>query len=196
MSPSWASSAAPEKPSRRVHIHMGEHYISAEPGLEIVTILGSCIGVCMRDPRLGLGGMNHFMMPGGAGPHATPGYEDMQYGLTAMERLINGLLTRGARRERLEVKVFGGAAVLQTGTNIGQSNIAFVRHYLAEERMPIAAQDVGGELGRRIHYVPQTGRVMRLRLDPARQKRVFTTEVSFRASLTSADLEGSVELFS
>jgi chemotaxis protein CheD len=178
-----SAGAAPEKPLKRVHIHMGEHHISAEPGLEIVTILGSCIGVCIRDPLLGLGGMNHF-------------YEEMQYGLAAMERLINGLLTRGARRDRLEVKVFGGAAVLQTGTNIGQSNIAFVRHYLAEERMPIAAQDVGGDLGRRIHYVPQTGRVMRLRLDPARQKRVFTTEVSFRASLKSSDLDGSVELFS
>ncbi len=184
--------AAPDKPTRRVHIHMGEHYISAEPGLEIVTILGSCIGVCIRDPQLGLGGMNHFMMPGGA----TRGYAEMQYGLAAMERLINGLLSRGARRERLEVKVFGGAAVLQTGTNIGQSNIAFVRHYLSEERMPIAAQDVGGELGRRIHYVPETGKVMRLRLDPARQKRVFTTEVSFRASLKPTEEEGSVELFS
>ncbi len=184
--------APAERPLRRVHIHMGEHYISAEPGLEIVTILGSCIGVCIRDPQLGLGGMNHFMMPGGA----TRGYEEMQYGLTAMERLINGLLSRGARRERLEVKVFGGAAVLQTGMNIGQSNIAFVRHYLSEERMPIAAQDVGGELGRRIHYVPQTGKVMRLRLDPARQSRVFTTEVRFRASLKPTEEEGSVELFS
>jgi chemotaxis protein CheD len=193
---SLQNSAAPEKPTRRIHIHMGEHYISSEPGLEIVTILGSCIGVCIRDPLLGLGGMNHFMMPGGAGPHATPGYEEMQYGLTAMERLINGLLSRGARRDRLEVKVFGGAAVLQTGMNIGQDNITFVRHYLAEERMPIAAQDVGGDLGRRIHYVPQTGKVMRLRLDPGRQKRVFTTEVSFRNSLKSTDHEGSVELFS
>ena len=83
------------------------------------TILGSCIAACMRDPVAGVGGINHFLLPGqsnGSGGEAT------RYGVHLMELLINGLLKKGARRERLEAKIIGGAKTISGFSNVGEKN--------------------------------------------------------------------------
>jgi chemotaxis protein CheD len=193
-----ASAAGGQKPSgpvKIVNIHIGQHHVSGLQDVEIRTVLGSCIGACIRDPKLGVGGMNHFMLPGKAGATDPDASSEMRYGQFAMERLINDLLTLGARRERLEVKLFGGANTLNTGMRIGDRNVAFVRRFLLLEGMAIAAEDLGGNVGRRIHYNPVTGQVMRLRLDPTRERMLFTREVHFSQSLVPQSIEGSVELF-
>jgi chemotaxis protein CheD len=178
-----------------VHIHIGEHYVSNSPDVEILTVLGSCIGACIRDPRLRLGGMNHFMLPGNTSDDSSGASVDMRYGQVAMERLINDLLAAGARRERLEVKLFGGANTLHTGMRVGDRNVAFVRDFLAQERMAIAAADVGGSVGRRIRYQPFTGQVMRLKLGSTTARDLFSKELEFGRSLAPQNIEGSVELF-
>ena len=43
-------------------IHPGELYVS-NSGELVATVLGSCISACIRDPGMGIGGMNHFMLP-------------------------------------------------------------------------------------------------------------------------------------
>lgn len=40
----------------------GEYYVTVEDEI-IVTVLGSCVSACIRDPIRGIGGMNHFMLP-------------------------------------------------------------------------------------------------------------------------------------
>jgi chemotaxis protein CheD len=108
----------------------------------------------------GIGGMNHFMLPdeGDAQQGSTAA---MRYGAFAMEVLLNELIKAGARRERLEAKVFGGGAVLaqMTHLNIGERNAAFVLRYLQLEQVRVVAQDLCGDLPRRVNYFPQTGRV-------------------------------------
>src|SRR5256885_7294212 len=81
----------------------GEYYIT-QRDMMIVTVLGSCVSACLRDPIAKVGGMNHFMLPDRdiEGPLS----ESARYGAFAMEVLINKLLALGARRERLEAKVF------------------------------------------------------------------------------------------
>jgi hypothetical protein len=71
----------------------------------LTTVLGSCVAACLRDPVAGVGGMNHFLLPDGAGAGTDAG---RRYGAYAMELLINELIKAGARRERLEAKLFGG----------------------------------------------------------------------------------------
>ncbi|MGV8776346.1 chemoreceptor glutamine deamidase CheD, partial [Pseudomonas aeruginosa] len=89
----------------------GEYFASGED-LVIVTVLGSCVSVCLRDPLNGIAGMNHFMLPerGLGGDPASP---SARYGSHAMELLINRMLALGASRERLQAKVFGGGSVLR-----------------------------------------------------------------------------------
>ena len=138
----------------------GEYYVTSADML-LPTVLGSCVSACVRDSTAGVGGMNHFMLPEDADPTARDAAAAMRYGAYAMEMLINELFKAGARRERLEAKVFGGGAVLpnMTQLNIGDNNAEFVLRYLAAERIPVVAQDLRGNLPRRINYFPQTGRV-------------------------------------
>ncbi|HEX2939556.1 MAG TPA: chemotaxis protein CheD, partial [Rhodopila sp.] len=96
-------------PHRVVKVGQGECYLTAQANEELVTVLGSCISACIRDPVLHLGGMNHFLLPecGGTNPGREP--DGLRYGTAAMDHLIGRILALGGLRERLEVKVFGGA---------------------------------------------------------------------------------------
>src|SRR5690606_35394584 len=137
-----------------------EYFVTAED-IVLSTVLGSCVAACIRDGSAGVGGMNHFMLPGG--DDLSPAVSaSMRYGAYAMEVLINDLLKAGARRERLEAKVFGGGAVLDQMRlmNIGDRNAGFVLEYLRIEQIPVLAQDLCGEQARRVNYFPRTGKVL------------------------------------
>jgi chemotaxis protein CheD len=157
-------SAFPRNDDIRVHVGQGAFEVTDRVDIVFSTILGSCVSACIRDPSLGIGGMNHFLLPEAPGS----GADDRRYGVQAMELLINGLLQLGARRDRLEAKVFGGARMSTTLVDIGGKNITFVRKFLADEAIPIVAESLGGEQARRIHYWAATGRVQQqLVRDPA-----------------------------
>jgi len=138
----------------------GEYYVTSSD-MVLTTVLGSCVSACVRDSTAGIGGMNHFMLPEDADPTSRGAAAAMRYGAYAMEILLNELFKGGARRERLEAKVFGGGAVLanMTTLNIGDRNADFVLRYLQMEQVRVAAQDLRGSLPRRINYFPVTGRV-------------------------------------
>ncbi|HET7313514.1 chemotaxis protein CheD [Salinisphaera sp.] len=151
-----------------VHIKIlpKEYYVTDQPFL-LTTVLGSCVAACLRDAAAGVAGMNHFMLPELAGAETWRG-QSMTYGGYAMNRLIEALLAHGARRERLEAKVFGGANVLADMriARIGEANAAFVHDDLARRRIPIVAEDLGGGWPRQLQYAAGTGRarVRRLRV--------------------------------
>ncbi|HYG42147.1 MAG TPA: chemoreceptor glutamine deamidase CheD [Bordetella sp.] len=154
-----------------VRVLPNEYYVAtADEDLMISTVLGSCVAACIRDPHVGVGGMNHFMLP--EGDADTPASATMRYGAYAMEVLINELLKAGASRERLEAKVFGGGAVLSAmqQLNIGERNARFVLNYLKTEGIPVLAQDLGDVHARRIGYFPRSGQVMVRKLAPHHHK--------------------------
>jgi chemotaxis protein CheD len=138
----------------------GEYFVTADD-MVLTTVLGSCVSACIRDAVAGIGGMNHFMLPDEADPALRNEAASMRYGAYAMDVLLDQLLKAGAKRERLEAKVFGGGAVLANMTllNIGERNADFVLRYLQVERVRIAGQDLRGKLPRRINFFPLTGRV-------------------------------------
>ena len=138
----------------------GEYYVTADD-MVLTTVLGSCVSACLRDSVSGIGGMNHFMLPDVADPLVFDAAAAMRYGAHAMQVLLGEVIRAGARRERLEAKVFGGGAVLASMTllNIGERNADFVLRYLSAERIRIAAQDLRGKLPRRINFFPLSGRV-------------------------------------
>jgi chemotaxis protein CheD len=135
----------------------GEYYVTTDD-MVLTTVLGSCVSACLRDNVTGIGGMNHFMLPDAADSLTLSALAAMRYGEHAMQVLLSEVVRAGARRERLEAKVFGGGAVLANMTllNIGDRNADFVLRYLLAEGICLAAQDLRGKLPRRINFfLPQ-----------------------------------------
>ncbi len=158
-------------------IFQSEYHVTAAPGEVISTILGSCIAVCLRDPEAGVGGMNHFLLPGDMTTNADAvGGQAMRFGCFSMEQLVNGLLSFGGRRECLEAKVFGGGNVSQASLDIGKRNAEFAIDFLRRERLKLAASDVGGYCARRLKYDPIGGRVKLKRVDMEHSVEVFAQE--------------------
>ena len=175
-----------------VQILPGEYYVTT--GREIIaTVLGSCVSTCIRDRKTGVGGMNHFMLPDD--PRNDARGDAMRYGCFALERLINEIIKRGARREALEIKVFGGGKVIAAMSDIGRSNVEFVHKYLHDEGLQSVVEDVGGHWARRIRYYPATGKVLVKHLPMRDAARIGTREESFREKLRHERVAGDVELF-
>lgn len=178
-----------------VRLMPGYHYVTSNPREMIVTVLGSCVAACVRDPILGVGGMNHFMLPqsdcgdwGGAS-------SSLRYGNFAMERLINDILHLGGRKNRLEIKVFGGATAAQDRSDIGSQNAAFVTAYLESEQLPVIAKRLNEAHPLRVHYFPVTGRALGLDLASTVTDQELAAERRYRTSLGRTPVGGTVELF-
>ncbi len=144
-----------------VKVFPGEFYVTANADEMLVTVLGSCVSACIRDPRSGVGGMNHFMLPHSHAGNWAGDLNSTRFGNFAMEKLINELIKAGCSRNALEIKVFGGGNVTDANNPIGTGNSEFILRYLEAEGLRCAAQDLGGQLPRRIHYTPATGKVVR-----------------------------------
>lgn len=179
-----------------VRLVAGDCYVTSHPGEMLVTVLGSCVAACIRDPVARVGGMNHFMLPSGAEDSWGGASKALRYGNFAMERLINEILERGGDRRRLEVKVFGGANMLKGSGSVGNRNAEFVRAYVAAEGLTIDAQHLGGVLPRRIHFFPVTGRALMLQVRRDTVTPAMKSETVYRRRLARERVEGSIELFS
>lgn len=174
----------------------GQYYVTLNDEV-ITTVLGSCVSACVRDRKLGVGGMNHFMLPSGAGTgaDANPAGDGARYGTYAMEHLINDILKNGGRRENLEVKVFGGGRILSQMTDIGQRNIEFVRRFLATEGLTLTAEDVGDVFPRKVVYAPASGKVFVKKLKALHNETIAEREKDYLRNLESGPLAGDIELF-
>lgn len=138
-------------------LYPAELYISKTP-YQINTILGSCVSVCIIDPVLNIGGMNHYMLPYWNGT----GLASPKYGNIAIEKLIDKILSMGSNKNNLKAKIFGGGEVIETQVvqfHIGLRNIEVARQLLDEKKIPIISSSVGGKLGRKIEFITHTGEV-------------------------------------
>ncbi len=148
---------------RLVHVIQGDYAVGDSDDTIMTAVLGSCVAACLRDPLAGVGGMNHFLLPT-AGANASA---SVLYGAQSMELLINALLKKGARKERLEAKIFGGGRMIAGLSDIGQSNSDFARRFLRDEGIPCVAESLGGTSARRIRFWPASGRARQILLDPS-----------------------------
>jgi chemotaxis protein CheD len=179
-----------------VKIFPGEFYITKKLDEVLVTVLGSCVAACIRDPLAGIGGMNHFMLPQHKSGAWGVDSRSARFGNFAMEKLINELIKAGASRDRMEVKVFGGGNVTDSSNAIGSDNAEFVLRYLEAEGLRCAAQDLGGVLPRRIHYYPSTGRVVRKLLGVNDTFAVSREESDYGSRLSARkSAGGEIQLF-
>jgi len=172
-------------------------YFATDKNMVLVTVLGSCVTACLRDPRAGVGGMNHFMLPRSERDPANPTSMSARYGTFAMEILINQLLKMGARRENMEAKVFGGGNVLRgfPTNSIGQANADFVTEYLRTEGIKIVAEDLLGVHPRKLYFFPGTGKVLVKKIKELHNHTIVDRESEYNQRLRSVVVGGDVEMF-
>ena len=175
----------------------GEYYVTREQET-IVTVLGSCVSACVRDTVMGIGGMNHFMLPANGGngswENADSGLST-RYGNFAMEQMINEILKNGGSRKNLEVKVTGGGKILAQMTDIGRKNIDFVEEYLRTEGLKVVARDLGDICPRKVYYTPATGKMFVKKLRSLHNNTIIERESAYLNQLKQKPVEGSIELF-
>lgn len=179
-----ATAKAHERTARNIHpggwlVSGGERPLS--------TLLGSCVAVCLHDPQLHIGGMNHFLLPARRGNIGSE-TEVFLAGDYAMEVLVNALMKRGARKSRLVAKAFGGSNVVGAiSMAIGDSNARFATEWLAREGIPLLASDLGGKQARKVIFVPRTGEAFCRRIPNGRTSAdLARAEAGYGESLVAA----------
>lgn len=182
-----------------VKILPGEYYVTRSDEI-IATVLGSCISVCICDKKIGIGGMNHFMLPENKkGDDDSWKYNHVdkaaRYGLDAMEHLVNDILKNGGRKRHFEIKITGGGRILAKMNDIGLKNINFIQDYLRTEGYPVMSEDVGSVFPRKVRYFPRTGRLQVMKLKSLHNDTIVKRENDYQEQLNVAPVEGDVELF-
>ena len=175
-----------------VKVLPGEYFVHDED-LVILTTLGSCIAACLWDRNARVGGMNHFMLPDGAGAQ-----DSGRYGSYAMELLINELMKKGATRSTLEAKVFGGGQVISgmNSINVGQRNTDFVTSYLKTEHIPIVSKDVLDIYPRKVCFFPASGKAMVKRLAATNPEALLAQDKAASPRIVPPTSgAGSIDLF-
>jgi chemotaxis protein CheD len=152
---------------QRIHIVQGEYNVTGDPDVMLTTLLGSCVAACLRDPVARIGGMNHFLLPGPEAGDGAGRRDAEPYGVHLMELLVNGLLRCGARRDRLEGRLFGGARTMEGLADIGARNATFAERFLRHEGIRLIGGSLRGDQCRRIQFWPVSGRARQAFLAPS-----------------------------
>lgn len=141
------------------YLFPAELFAEAQPNV-VSTVLGSCVAVCLYDTKLQIGGINHYMLPLWNGT----GLASPKYGNIAIIKLLERMEKLGSTKANLVAKVFGGGDVLnksgkESTFNIGKRNAQLALDMLAEHKIPIIAQSLGGNRGRQIVFNTNTNEV-------------------------------------
>jgi len=163
----------------RIILDPGDYYVTGEASV-ITTLLGSCVAACLFDSKNRIIGMNHFLLSNPRYSRDLPIFisEAGRYGIHAMEILINEMMHKGAKRENLRAKVFGGASILLNRERVGnfvcvgEVNCRFIREFLENENIPIVAEKLGGETGMVIHFSNGDFSVYMRRIGQSRSERL------------------------
>jgi two-component system, chemotaxis family, protein-glutamate methylesterase/glutaminase len=141
----------------KVFLLPGELCVSREP-VEMATLLGSCVAICLFNRRGNFGGMNHYMLARTpTGSSACGKHGDYSSGL-----LIKTMLSYDPNPGNLQAYVLGGGNVnghLNVGTGIGLANIQLAFEMLQAEKIQIAGKEIGGDNGRKVYFKNWTGEV-------------------------------------
>jgi chemotaxis protein CheD len=145
------------EPLKKIFLLGGHVVVTDQPQL-LVTILGSCVAVCLWDRKTGVGGMNHFLLP-----ETVNNSRSLNGGITSTRALIQMVMRRSAGVKNIEARIYGGANRFfadQSFLNVGKQNVRAALVALDEAGIQPVFQDTGGEPGRKIYFNTQTGNVV------------------------------------
>jgi chemotaxis protein CheD len=178
-----------------VKILPGEYFATTDNTI-IVTVLGSCVAVCLRDPKARIGGMNHFLLPCDDSPSIVSISESSRYGVYAMELLINQMLKLGADKSRLEAKVFGGANLLKgvVGNSTGDRNAEFILDYLQTKQIPVLATDLLDSYPRKVYFSAVSGDVNIRKIKSLHNSTIMDRESEYRMRMRQTPKSSEVDM--
>lgn len=133
-------------------LRQGQIFVTKVP-TEVITILGSCVSVCLWDRYLKIGGMNHFLLSHNAV------VQNLSQGEFATKALVKAMLQQKCQLANMEAKIFGGSSCLQQ-FEVGKGNIDIAFKVLRNEGIPITASHTAGAYGRKIIFRTDTGSVL------------------------------------
>ena len=181
------------------NVQPGAWVVDSEKPLS--TLLGSCVAVCLFDPLMKIGGINHFMLPE-MGRNKNSDVDSLLSGSYAMEALLNALLIKGAKKIRLQAKAFGGGTIIDTdggSLSIGMRNANFAKEWLVREEIPLRSSDFLGPWSRKIVFLPFNGEAFckRLVTNMAKAEVIAREERAYSETLTQKPVstENKIELF-
>ncbi|HSW30467.1 MAG TPA: chemotaxis protein CheD [Longimicrobiales bacterium] len=159
------SAPAVASATRRVVVGVGDMSVSNQPGDLLVTYaLGSCLGICIHDPVAGVAGMLHAMLPTATADPERAREKPTKFVDSGLTLLFKEAYRLGARKERIVVKVAGGASATPEGRTdsfqIGKRNIVAFRRLLWMNGVLLQAEDVGGNRSRTVSLDVATGEVV------------------------------------
>jgi chemotaxis protein CheD len=161
-----AATAFVAVPPDRIFLSSGTLFCAPTPSV-IITVLGSCVAVCLWDAHEHVGGMNHYLLPRRMEELASPRFGDV-----AITQLVDGMTELGCRIGSLRAKVFGGAEVLPFGARgdtVGNQNVRIALEQLRRHGIPILTRCTGGRTGMLIRLYSETGDVAVRRVAAAHQ---------------------------
>jgi chemotaxis protein CheD len=145
------------KSFEKLFLYPGQLVVTRD-AMEITTLLGSCVSVCLFDSIRKIAGMNHFLLP----VNEKNNSDLEKYGDSSLTLMLEKILSMGSKKNDLEAKVFGGGEILiyeNLNFNIGKKNITLALDFIKDHEIRLATKVVGGMLGARIIFNTVTGNV-------------------------------------
>ena len=152
--------------TKKIFLYQGNIYVSKEK-THVITILGSCVSVCLCDQEKKIGGINHYMLPRYDGRKKN---QKLMYGDIAIKKLLEEMINKGSTLKKIKAKVFGGGYVIgdpnrENFFNVGRKNIEMAFKILKELNIPVVASDVGGYAGRKLVFDTSSSKALIKKLD-------------------------------
>lgn len=143
-----------------IKVGMADLKVCKSPDAVTTLGLGSCVGIAIRDPKTGIGGLAHIMLPDST--QIKDNKNIPKFADTGIDELVKQVVDAGASKMRLVAKIAGGAQMFAFSSNnalvrVGERNVLACKKKLQELRIPVLAEDTGENYGRTVVFYPETG---------------------------------------
>lgn len=145
-----------------ITIGISDMKVGKLPDAFVTFALGSCVGICLYDPILKVGGLGHIMLPDY--PVNNPNENKMRFADSCIPLMVNEMIKRGCNPARIVAKIAGGAKMFEGSEsaafgNIGARNVASVKNTLSKMNIRILAEDTGANYGRTVFFHTENGKM-------------------------------------
>ena len=177
---------------QKYHVASGQYRVNGKKREILEAILGTCVAVTLCDQHAHVGGLIHLLLA--EPPDRDNTWEPLRYAETGLPLFIQSLCDAGARKERLEAHMAGGALVgplspTDLDLDIGGRTVEVVEEILKRENIAIVKAETGGFFTCRLSLNLWS---WESRIEPLNVPESALTEKSFERP-TIAEIEDAIK---
>lgn len=155
----------------------GDYFCSNSADEILVAETGAGVIVCIYDMDAHVGGLAHVLIPA----DLVQNFKDkkqhkdkiIEHARAPIEGLVNAMKRNGAGKKRINIRLSGGANIMNDEFDMGLKNAVFAQNEIIDKGLRLITQDIGGENCRRIHFFPYTGRMEKHPLRRDKDKKLL-----------------------